>query len=68
MIKENCVPIPIINSDKPLKTGRIEDDDIQGYIMLDKETLGKDGNDRLVAVRHLPAVPFPLVIIDLDSS
>jgi len=68
MIKEKCVPIPIINSDKPLKTGKVEDNDIQGYIMLDRETLGKDANDNLVAVRHIPAVPFPLIIINLDDK
>ena len=68
MIKKNCFPIPIINNDKPLKTGKVRTEDIQAYIMLDGETLGEEASKKLVAVRHIPSIPFPLVVLDLEDK
>jgi len=68
MVKEDCYPIPIIKNDKPLKTGKITVEDIQAYVMLDGETLGDNAHKKLVAVRHIPSIPFPLVVLDLEDK
>lgn len=68
MIKEDCYPIPIIKNDKPLKTGKITVEDIQAYVMLDGQTLGDNTHKKLVAVRHIPSIPFPLVILNLEDK
>jgi len=68
IINEDCYPIPIIKNDKPLKTGKIAVEDIQSYLMLDGETLGENTHKKLVAVRHIPSIPFPLVVLDLSDK
>jgi len=68
VIEEDCYPIPIIKNDKPLKTGKIAVEDIQSYLMLDGETLGDEAHKKLVAVRHIPSIPFPLVVLDLEDK
>lgn len=68
ILKNEGVPIPIIKSDKPLKSGIVEVEDIRAYIVLDRETLGAEANSKLVAVQHIPSIPFPLMIIDLESK
>jgi hypothetical protein len=67
------VSVPIIKSDRPLRTGIVKDEDVEAYLVLDREIL----NDRigkvlgqaqkLVAVKHIPSFPFPLIVVDLEN-
>ena len=63
------VSVPIINSDTPLKTGIVRQEDIQGYLILDQEIFtGNTGQiQNLVAVKHVPSFPFPLIVVDLEN-
>jgi len=63
------VSVPIIKSDRPLRTGIIRDEDVEAYLVLDREVLSdRIGQaQKLVAVKHIPSFPFPLIVVDLED-
>jgi len=71
----NKISMPLINSGRPLRTGIVRDEDVEVYLVLDREILSdrigqaqRSGlRKRLVAVKHIPSFPFPLIVLDLED-
>lgn len=69
LIMEDTIPIPIIRSVLPLRKKFVEPEDVEGYLLLDRQTVeGQihiDGKKPLVALR---SEHYPLLVIDMMDT